>query len=146
MSTLERRETRGILPDLFDWFEAPFTAPFTSPFSLLRNGEEHAMRVEDYVENGDHVIRAELPGIDPDRDVDITVSNGVLRIHGERREEKKEGRRSEFRYGSFTRSFTLPSDVEVDDIKASYDKGILTVRVPRPKPAEEEPKRIAIEK
>lgn len=99
MSTLERRETRGILPDLFDWFDAPFTAPFTSPFSLLRNGEEHAMRVEDYVENGDHVIRAELPDIDPDKDVEITVADGILRIHGERREEKKEGRRSEFRYG-----------------------------------------------
>ena len=86
MSTLERRETRGILPDLFDWFDAPFTAPFTSPFSLLRNGEEHAMRVEDYVENGDHVIRAELPGIDPDKDVDglNPVNSGrlVAGLHG----------------------------------------------------------------
>ncbi|HEY8482054.1 MAG TPA: Hsp20/alpha crystallin family protein [Spirillospora sp.] len=136
MGTLERREPRGILPDLFDWLE--------SPFSLWRGGDGHTMRVENYVENGDHVIRAELPGIDPDKDVDITVSGGILRISAERREEKKEGRRTEFHYGSFTRSFTLPSDVNVDDIKASYDKGILTVRVPMAKPAAAETKKIPV--
>ncbi|WP_067807179.1 Hsp20/alpha crystallin family protein [Actinomadura formosensis] len=138
MSTPERRETRGIFPDLLDWFE--------SPFNLWRSGAGETMRVEDYIDEGDHVIRAELPGIDPDKDVEITVTAGVLRIHAERHEEKKEGHRSEFRYGSFTRSFTLPADVEIDDIKASYDKGILTVRVPMPKAVKAEAKRIAIEK
>lgn len=136
MTALERREPRGIFPDLFDWFE--------SPFGIFRSGTEHTIRVEDYVENGDYVIRAELPGIDPDKDVEITVANGVLRIHAERREEKKEAHRSEFHYGSFTRSFTLPSDVNEDDIKATYDKGILTVRLPMPKPEKAEVKRITV--
>ncbi|SFP32610.1 MULTISPECIES: Hsp20/alpha crystallin family protein [Actinomadura] len=88
------------------------------------------------------MIRAELPGIDPDRDVEITVAGGVLRIHAVRHEEKKDVHRSEFHHGSFT----LPADTKVDDIKASYDKGILTVRVPMPKAARAEAKRIAIEK
>ena len=137
MNSLQPREQRGIFPELFDWIESPFT--------MFRTGADQTMRVEDYVDDGDHVIRAELPGIDPDKDVEITVADGVLRIHAERHEEKKEAHRSEFRYGSFTRSFTLPADTEIDDIKASYDKGILTVRVPEPKAAKSEAKRITVE-
>ncbi|MFD0899148.1 Hsp20/alpha crystallin family protein [Actinomadura sediminis] len=138
MSGLERRETRGIFPDLFDWIE--------SPFSLIRTAAGQTMRVENYVEDGGIVIRAELPGIDPDRDVEITVAGGILRIHAERHEEKKNAHRSEFHYGSFTRSFTLPADTDADEIKATYDKGILTVHVPVPKAAKSETKRITIEK
>ncbi|MFB4298562.1 Hsp20/alpha crystallin family protein [Actinomadura sp. NTSP31] len=137
MSAPERRTSRGIFPDLFDWFD--------SPFAIFRGGTQ-AMRVEDYVDGDDHVIRAELPGIDPDKDVEITVSGGVLRIHAQRHEEKKEAHRSEFTYGSLTRSFSLPADIEADDIKASYDQGILTVRVPTPKAAKREAKRITIDK
>ena len=138
MSGLQQREPHGIFPDLFDWIE--------SPLGFLRTGGEQTLRVEDYVEDDDHVIRAELPGIDPDRDVEITVAGGVLRIHAERREESREARRTEFHYGSFTRSFTLPANVEVDDIRASYDQGILTVRVPMPRAVGSEAKRIAVEK
>ena len=136
MSALQRREPRGIFPELFDWIE--------SPFGVFRTGQ--TMRVENFVDDGGHVIRAELPGIDPDKDVEITVTGGVLRIHAERREEKKEAHRSEFHYGSLTRSFTLPADSEIDAIKATYDQGILTVRVPAAKTAKAEAKRIAIEK
>lgn len=136
MSALERRESR-ILPDLLDWFE--------SPFAIFRGGAQ-TMRVEDYIDGDDHIVRAELPGIDPDKDVEITVSGGLLRIHAERHQENKEPHRSEFTYGSFTRSFTLPTGIETDDIKASYDQGILTVRVPMPKAAKTEAKRITIAK
>jgi HSP20 family protein len=138
MSGLERRETRGIIPDLFDWIESPIT--------MFRTGTGQTMRIENYIDEGDHVLRAELPGIDPDKDVEITVAGGILRIHAERHEEKKDAHRSEFHYGSLTRSFTLPADTKTDDIKASYDKGILTVRVPMPKAAKAEAKRITIEK
>lgn len=137
MSGLERRETHGIFPDLFDLIESPFT--------MFRTGGQ-TMRVENYMDEGDHVIRAELPDIDPDKDVEITVAGGVLRIHAERHEEKREAHRSEFHYGFFNRSFTLPADTKIDDIKASYDKGILTIRVPMPKTVKAEAKRIAIEK
>ncbi|WP_067461236.1 Hsp20/alpha crystallin family protein [Actinomadura macra] len=138
MSTLQRREQRSIFPDLFEWME--------SPFALLRAGSGQTMRVEDYVDGEDHVIRAELPGIDPDKDVEITVTGGVLSVRAERHEGKKEAHRSEFHYGAFTRSFTLPPDTAIDDISASYDKGILTIRVPMPKAAKREAKRITVKK
>ncbi|MBX6767365.1 MAG: Hsp20/alpha crystallin family protein, partial [Actinomadura rubrobrunea] len=81
MGALEHWEPRSLFPDLFDWLESPFPA--------LRSGMGQTMRVEDYIEGDEHVIRCELPGIDPDRDVEITAGNGVLRIHAERHEEKK---------------------------------------------------------
>ncbi|GAA4103145.1 MULTISPECIES: Hsp20/alpha crystallin family protein [Actinomadura] len=138
MGALEHREPRSLFPELFDWME--------SPFAMLRAGMGQTMRVEDYIDGDDYVIRCELPGIDPDRDVEITAESGMLRVHAERHEEKKEAHRSEFRYGTFTRSFTLPADTDTEAIKASYDQGILTVRVPLPKAAEHEAKRIAIQK
>lgn len=132
-----RRESRGLFPDLFDWLEAPL--------ATLRPMAAQQIRFEDYVKDGRYVLRAELPGIDPDKDVEITVSNGVLTIHAERRQEEREGYRTEFRYGSFTRSITLPQTADESDIKATYDKGILEVSV---KIGEEKPtgKRIEVEK
>ncbi len=118
MATLVRPGPRSLLPELFDWLE--------SPFATLR---PQMIRLEEYTEDGRYVLRAELPGIDPDKDVEITVSDGVLTIHGERKEEEKEGRRTEFRYGSFTRSVTLPAGADENDINAVYEKGILTVTV-----------------
>ncbi|RSN72068.1 MULTISPECIES: Hsp20/alpha crystallin family protein [Actinomadura] len=138
MGTPQRREHHGFLPDLFGWVEAPV--------GTLRPETAPAMRVEDYREGGDHVVRVELPGIDPDEDVEITVTGDVLRIHAERHEEKKQNHRSEFHYGAFTRSFTLPPETRADDIRASYDKGILTVRIPVHPAAAPEARRIAIEK
>lgn len=86
------------------------------------------------------VVRAELAGIDPDKDVEITVEGPMLRITAERREqEQSEGRdyvRKEFRYGSFTRTFPLPEGVTETDVKATYKDGILEVRVPLPQRAE----------
>jgi HSP20 family protein len=96
--------------------------------------EESDLRIEEYLENGDMVIRAEMPGIDPEQDVDITVSDGTLHINAERRKEvkteDKRGYRSEFHYGSFGRSVRLPAGVSEDDIEASYKEGILEVRAP----------------
>jgi HSP20 family protein len=70
-----------------------------------------------------------VPGIDPDKDVKITIDNGLLTIKAEWLEEKKEGGRSEFWYGSFTRSTTLPTGADPDDVTATYGDGILEVRV-----------------
>lgn len=122
--------------------------PFGDWQSLLSPLTEQvqAIRVEDYVDDGSYVVRAELPGIDPDRDVEITVSDDdVLRIHAERRQEQKEGQRSEFRYGSFTRSLVLPHGIDAQDVQASYDQGVLTVRMPLPQEKQKE-QRIAVKK
>ncbi len=96
------------------------------------------------------VVRAELPGIDPDKDVEITVTDGYLHLRAERRSELKdetEGRtRSEFRYGSLSRTVALPRGVSVDDIRATYGEGILEIRVPRPAEDKQQVQRVAITK
>jgi HSP20 family protein len=107
------------------------------------------IRVEEFVDGQTMVVRAELPGIDPDQDVDVSVSDGVLRIKAERREQTehrdKDSYRSEFRYGSFTRDVTLPDGVNPDDINATYRDGVLEVRTPMPpKPAGAPPRRVQI--
>lgn len=107
---------------------------------------EMQIKVEEFVEEGTLVVRAELPGIDPDRDVEITVTDHVLTIKAERRREEqvedKGGYRSEFEYGSFTRSMRLPANATEDEIVASYQDGILEVRVPVTEVAE--PRKVAI--
>jgi len=94
------------------------------------------IRVEEIHEDEALVVRAELPGIDPDKDIDVSVSEGILHIgatRSERHEEKEEkSYRSEFRYGSFSRDLTLPQGVDSSSVKAGYKDGILEVRIPWP--------------
>jgi HSP20 family molecular chaperone IbpA len=122
MTTVVRQ--RPLFPDLFDW--ADQFPPFFAARSLM---SPHLIRVEDKVEDGHYVIRAEIPGIDPDKDVKITVEDNRLVIHAERTEDKSDKTHSEFQYGSFRRAMTLPSGAKVDDIKATYNDGILTVAI-----------------
>jgi len=95
------------------------------------------LRVEEFTDADTLVVRAELPGIDPDEDVELTVSRGTLRIRATRHERhehtSKGGYRSEFRYGTFERDLPLPEGVSGEDVTASYRDGILEVRVPRAK-------------
>ena len=97
-------------------------------------------------EDGDIVVRAELPGVRQE-DVDITFHNGVLTISGVRKaEEEKEGAGyyvRERRYGSFQRSMTLPQGTDESKINASFEDGVLEVRVTGAA-AVQEPKRIQI--
>ena len=84
-------------------------------------------------ENG-YEIRAELPGVSED-DVNVSVTDNVLTIKGEKRqEEETEGKnyhRVERRYGSFQRSFTLPRHIETDAINAEFKEGVLTLEIPK---------------
>jgi HSP20 family protein len=92
------------------------------------------LRVEEFREGETLVVRAEVPGIDPERDVDVSVRDGELNIRVDRQENSenanKDGYRSEFRYGSFSRSVQLPRGARQEDIKASYRDGVLEIRVP----------------
>ena len=121
MAKLARRQ--GMVPDVFDWLDSPWA-------TLLPFGPNQTFRVEDYIADDHYVVRAELPGMDPAKDIEVTVTDGTLTIHAERREEHKEPHRSEFRYGSFDRSVTLPERADAEHITARYDKGILEVSVP----------------
>jgi HSP20 family molecular chaperone IbpA len=81
----------------------------------------------------DALVRVELPGLDVERDVTVEVDRGTLVVRGERRDETSEesdGRLfREVRYGAFRRAFTLPVHITDDDLSATYDAGVLTVRV-----------------
>ena len=110
--------------DVFDWVDQ--FPPLFAARSLI---SPHLIRVEDKIEDGHYVIRAEMPGLDPDKDVKITVEDNTLVIDAERTEEKSDKNRSEFQYGAFRRAMALPAGAKVDDIKATYTDGILTVTI-----------------
>ena len=88
------------------------------------------IRMEDHVSDTEYTVRAELPGLDPEKDVQITVNQGVLTIHAERKEEKQARHRTEFRYGMLQRSIRLPANADEDKVTARYGKGILEITVP----------------
>jgi HSP20 family protein len=119
MSTLTRREYRSPLGDMIDWLAAPVLRPITG----------HPIRVEDFVGDGQYIVRAELPGVEPEKDLEVTVSDGILTIKAERREESTGKHHSEFRYGTFSRSVSLPAGAEEDHVGARYGNGILEVTV-----------------
>lgn len=108
-------------------------------------GGSWAPAVDIYEQDGNIVLKAEVPGVDP-KDVDILVENNVLTLRGERKfdqEVKKESyHRVERSYGTFTRSFTLPNVVDTDKIKAEHKEGVL--RVTLPKKEEAKPRQISI--
>jgi HSP20 family protein len=134
MSTLPiKRQPRSLFPEFAELF-----AGFPS-FSGLRPAfDTRLMRLEDEIKDGRYEVRAEIPGVDPAKDIEITIRDGQLTIKAERSEKKEFDGRSEFSYGSFVRTVSLPAGADEDDVKATYDKGILTVSVAikESKPAE----------
>lgn len=134
MSTLPvHRPARSLFPEFSDLFAA-----FPSFAGLRPVLDTRLMRLEDEMKGGRYEVRAEIPGVDPAKDIDITVHDGQLTIKAERSEKKEFDGRSEFSYGSFVRTVSLPAGADEDDVKATYDKGILTVSmaVNQAKPAE----------
>jgi HSP20 family protein len=121
MSILLHRDPKTILPDLVDWFEEPFIT--------LRPYLGQPIRVEEYLEGDHYMIRAELAGVDPEKDVEVMVGSGYLTIRAERSDKIEGKHRSEFRYGSFSRTLTLPANADENAITANYRDGILTISV-----------------
>ena len=114
---------RSMFPDLTNWLESPWTGP--PPFTATQT-----FRVEEVAQENRYVIRAELPGLDPDEDIEVTVDGRNLTIQAERRQEDSGPSRSEFRYGSVTRMVRLPAKVDAKDVTARYERGVLEVSVP----------------
>jgi HSP20 family protein len=114
-----------MFPDLPGWPESPRTA-------LLAFSSAQTFRVEELVRDGHYLIRAELPGLDPATDIEVTLDGMMLRIHAERCQPDDEPYRTEFRYGPATRSVRLPARVDPHDITARYRQGILEISVPVP--------------
>jgi HSP20 family protein len=108
---------KGVLPGLAELFEGAF-------------GEHNMVRIEESMDEGTYVLRAELPGFDPENQIKVTTQAGMLTITAEREAQLKEKGRSEFRYGSFARSVSLPEGADTSNITAKYTNGILEIRVP----------------
>jgi HSP20 family protein len=133
MTLIKHHETKL---EPFDRIFGQWPEFFRRPIIMWSGDHEDLLRVEEYEEDGTRVIRAEMPGIDPDKDVEITVDNGVLHISAERKEEEKsetkDYTRREIRYGLFTRDISLPQGCVEADLKATYKDGMLEIRVPSP--------------
>jgi HSP20 family protein len=112
--------------------EALTTTSFAPPVDIYE--DEHTI-----------TVKMEVPGID-EKDIDVRIESNTLTVHGERKIEKEEKeenfRRVERQYGSFTRSFTLPSSVDTGQVSANYDKGLLKISFA--KKAEVKPKQIKV--
>jgi HSP20 family protein len=122
-NTLTRRSDRSDFLDLM------------APIDLLRSLRQEMIRLEEYTDGDSFVIRAELPDIDPEKDLDVRVVDRTLMIEA-RREERREmqeddGFRSEFHYGVHVRSVPLPNAVTSDKIDATYRNGVLEIRMPK---------------
>ena len=125
-----------------------FTSLFDSP-TRPTTGETTTRRwipAIDLTESGEHyVLHADLPGVS-EQDINVELDGGVLKISGERKSQSTEQqggyRRIERSYGSFSRSLTLPDGVNADAVEASFDKGVLEVRIP--KPEQIKPRRVTV--
>src|SRR6201981_1709711 len=131
-TTLQDRMNRLFRDSYGDHEEALTTSTFAPPVDVYE--DEHNV-----------TLKIEVPGID-EKDIDVRVENNTLTVHGERnfeKEEKEENfRRVERQYGSFTRSFTLPSAVDPEQVTANYDKGVLKIKLA--KKDEAKPKQIKV--
>jgi HSP20 family molecular chaperone IbpA len=122
MTQVARRRSNPVA-EVLSWFDNDV------PFAFRTDGTP-LVRIEDYVEDGTYVLRAELPGIDPEKDLEVSVAGDTVSIRGERREEEQDKRHHEIHYGEFLRTVRLPQGSRTDDVKATYDDGVLEVRIP----------------
>lgn len=115
MTSIIRRPSGTFIPDVMDLFDAAWL------FSTNR----HPVHVEDFLDDGSYVVRAELPGLGVDKDIEASASENTLTISAKREEHKHDRHHSEFRYGSFSRSVTLPAGAGTETISAKHDRGVL---------------------
>ena len=141
MAKLVRRQApaifRVMFPDLPYWPQSPWTA-------LRAFSSAQTFRVEELMHDGHYLIRAELPGLDPDKDIEVTADGKTLTIYAERWPQDGATQLTELRYGPRTRSVRLPARVDAQYITGHYRNGILEISVPMPE-AQREGGRIPIE-
>jgi HSP20 family protein len=148
MSLLTRREPfrEFSMQDRMNLMNRLFREPYSPevPEEALTT-TSFAPPVDIYEDEHTITLKLEVPGID-EKDIDVQIENNTLTVHGERKikkEEKEENyRRVERQYGSFTRSFTLPSSVDLGQVSARYDQGVLNISLA--KKAEAKPKQIKV--
>jgi HSP20 family protein len=128
---------RPLLPEienLWDLVRFDTRWPFAFPSRALRMADREVAAVDMFEKDGNVVVKAEMPGIDPDK-IEVNVVGGELRISGERSEEKEVKEESYYRsersFGRIYRALTLPEGCDVDHVEASSKNGVLEVTIPR---------------
>lgn len=102
-----------------------------SPLSTIHEDEPiaHAISAEKYRKDGRYVVRFELPGVDPTRDLEVTVDSQILEVRAERYDVVQKKDSSPFRYGLFSSNVPLPADIDDTDVTAKCQNGVLEVTV-----------------
>ncbi|HET6489951.1 MAG TPA: Hsp20/alpha crystallin family protein [Syntrophales bacterium] len=136
------------------WYEDLFKRPislFNHPpgWPALKFPEmaEMSFTADIFEEGNDVVVKADMPGVKKE-DVDVSLSDDMITIRGERKKEEAVERKDYFRveraYGSFTRSFRLPADVQADKAEAKFDQGVLEIRIPKMEESRAKTKKVTI--
>jgi HSP20 family protein len=136
------------------WFEDFFRRPFSLmgpswwPRLRMQEIEEVAPSVDIFEDRDDIVVKADLPGMKKE-DIDVSLTDDAITISGERKKEEKVEKKNyysfERSYGSFKRSFRLPTEVQTDKAKARFEDGVLEIRIPKTEEAKKKEKKILIE-
>lgn len=123
----------------FGWPTSSLSREWGTSFSPSINVSEGDKSIE---------ISAELPGMD-EKDIQVSLTKDILTIKGEKKQEKEEKNKEYYHversYGSFQRSLQLPCEIEADKIKADFKKGVLNIKIPKSKEAQEKIKKIEIQ-
>ncbi|MDW7771437.1 MAG: Hsp20/alpha crystallin family protein [Desulfobulbaceae bacterium] len=143
-----KEETRPGRPETsFGELEDYFNRLFRQPFSMMgrpswslgtfpKFGEQLSPSVDIFEEDGDMVVKAEIPGISKE-DLNVSITEDTLTLSGEKKQEEKVERKDYHRversYGSFSRCFRLPDNVNGEKAKASFKDGVLEIRIPKTK-------------
>ena len=145
MTVLTRWDPYREFSSVQDRLNRLFNASFNEGKDESLSTSSFAPAVDVYEDEHNVTLKIEVPGID-EKDIDVRIENNTLTVHGERKLEKDEKeenyRRIERQYGSFTRTFTLPTTVDTESVSANYEKGILKVKLA--KKAEAKPKQIKV--
>jgi HSP20 family protein len=102
---------------------APLEVSAMSLLSMLTN----PLRIEEHSDDKTYTLRAEMPGIDPDKDLTVTYFDGALRLQIRRADDRKDKTHTEFNYGSYDRTVPMAAGIDEHSIKASYTDGILEI-------------------
>jgi len=137
------------MEELFeDFFRRPFGRPWWPSMPRLFEGIEPSPSVDIFEEGDDIVVKTELPGMTKD-DIEVNIAENRITLSGEKKKEEKVEKKDYYRlersYGSFSRSFDLPTEVQTDKAKASFKNGVLEVRIPKTEEAKKKLKKIVIE-
>lgn len=133
-----------------DLFRRPFSLMEPSWWPRLRmpEMEEVSPKVDIFEEGDNFVVKAEIPGLKKE-EIEVNLTGDMITISGEKKKEEKVERKDYYRversYGSFTRSFRLPKEVQTDKAKATFKDGVLEVKVPKTEEAKKKEKKVPVE-